>query len=131
MNKESTMVMGEYKIDLVRCALRRVINLYFDLILAPIWSTFPINFMLYLDKKGSNLSSSVHSTVVSGFSYFMSSYQEDEKITSFYRKEDHGMYVEEEKGSYKVSRARKASLNGQKACLVGRTQWHNYAKILQ
>jgi len=37
-----------------------------------------------------------------------------------------GTYFEEEKRPYKFSRARKASLKGQRECTVGHAQWHNH-----
>jgi len=41
-----------------------------------------------------------------------------------------GMYFDEEKRFYEVSKARKASLKGQKGCTVGHAQWHNRVENL-
>jgi len=67
-----------------------MINLYFDLILAPAWFHVPTSFMLDIDEKRSNLSRSVHIIYIYVvFLIFRSFFREEKKITSFERKEGH------------------------------------------
>ena len=118
--------------DEQKLGMMELINLSFDLILVPIWFPFPTSFMFNLHERGSDLSSSIHVMLCKWFFLFSRVLtKKKRKSLILIEKKATGMYFENEKSSYEVSRARNTSLKAQKAYMVGHAQWQNRTEIVQ